>query len=323
MEGFLEKNRVFTHLGSSVTKSIVKIVPYFGRWPEWINFYIESIKANPSIDWIIYTDCPAPQNRAPNLTLKTMSFSDYNALVSERLGIDFNPGNPYKLCDIRPAIGRIHAEEVAPYDYFGYGDVDVIYGDIRRFYTDELLSRYEMLTTHFEWVAGHFTLFRNTPKMRNAFTRIPQWWEKMSNPQNLSVDEMEMTNLFLGNRLKKRQTWRRRLKRFLNPYQRKALFNETHASILAPRPWYDGSMEHPQVWYWRDGALTNARDGAKQFLYLHFMNFKSNRYLPAPYNEEPSAWMKLDSIIGMDQSDLSQGFQISPQGFHALPQVRV
>ncbi len=305
-----------------MTKSIVKIVPYFGRWPEWINFYIESIKANPSVDWIIYTDCPDPQNRADNLTLKQMSFSDYKALVSDRLGIDFHPDNPYKLCDLKPMLGMLHEQDIAAYDYYAYGDIDVIYGNIRKFYTDELLSRYEMITTHFEWVAGHFTLFRNTDKMRNAFTRIPQWREKVANPEYLSVDEKGMTDLFLGNRLKKRQTLRRRLKRFLNPYQRNALFNETHASILAPRPWHDGSRDHPQVWYWRDGKLTNARDGERQFLYLHFMNFKSNRYLPEPYNHEPSAWMKLDSIIGMEQSDLSRGFQISPQGFSALPQDR-
>ncbi len=305
-----------------MTKSIVKIVPYFGRWPEWINFYIESIKANPSVDWIIYTDCPDPQNRADNLTLKQMSFSDYKALVSDRLGIAFNPDNPYKLCDLKPMLGMLHEQDIAAYDYYAYGDIDVIYGNIRKFYTDELLSRYEMITTHFEWVAGHFTLFRNTDKMRNAFTRIPQWREKVANPEYLSVDEKGMTDLFLGNRLKKRQTLRRRLKRFLNPYQRNALFNETHASILAPRPWHDGNREHPQVWYWRDGKLTNARDGERQFLYLHFMNFKSNRYLPEPYNSEPSAWMKLDSIIGMEQSDLSRGFQISPQGFQALPQDR-
>jgi hypothetical protein len=305
-----------------VAKRIVKIVPYFGRWPEWINFYIESIKANPSVDWIIYTDCPDPQNRADNLTLKQMSFSDYKALVSDRLGIDFHPDNPYKLCDLKPMLGFLHEQEIAAYDYYAYGDIDVIYGDIRRFYTDELLSRYEMLTTHFEWVAGHFTLFENSWKMRNVFRRIQGWQEMLEDPEYLSLDEKEMTSLFLGNRLKKRQTLRRRLKRFLNPYQRNALFNETHASILAPRPWHDGNREHPQVWYWRDGKLTNARDGERQFLYLHFMNFKSNRYLPEPYNSEPSAWMKLDSIIGMEQSDLSRGFQISPQGFQALPQDR-
>ena len=94
-----------------MSKSIVKIVPYFGRWPEWINFYIESVKANPTIDWIIYTDCPEPRNRADNLIIRQMSFADYKALVSERLNIRFDPDNPYKLCDLKPMLGLLHEQD--------------------------------------------------------------------------------------------------------------------------------------------------------------------------------------------------------------------
>ncbi|WP_420882928.1 DUF6625 family protein [Zooshikella ganghwensis] len=39
-------------------KTIAIIIPYFGQWPEWIDLYIESCKHNPSIDWLLFSDCP-------------------------------------------------------------------------------------------------------------------------------------------------------------------------------------------------------------------------------------------------------------------------
>jgi len=73
------------------------------------------------------------QSAPPNLRFRSKSFADYCQLVSDRLGIDFSPTRAYKLCDIRPALGDIHPQEIEGYDYFGYGDIDVIYGNIRRF----------------------------------------------------------------------------------------------------------------------------------------------------------------------------------------------
>jgi hypothetical protein len=301
-----------------LARSIVKIIPYFGRWPEWINFYIESCKANDTIDWIFYTDCSAPSNRAANVTFRHMSFEAYKSMVSAKLGIDFNPSNPYKLCDLKPVLGYLHQDDIAAYDYYAFGDIDIIYGDIRGHITDELIERYEMITTHDTWVAGHFTLFRNNRKMRGAFRKICGWRSILQKPEYCGLDERGLTDLFLGNRWKRKQTLRRRLKRFLNPYQRNALFHESHSTILAPRPWHNGRMEHPQVWYWKDGRLTNEQDGDREFLYLHFMNWKSNRYLFPLEDDTPSAWMKLDTIVHMDQSDLSRGFRITAQGFHEL-----
>lgn len=47
------------------TSSILKIIPYFGKWLEWIGFYLESCRHNPDIHWLFYTDCEKPPTWLP------------------------------------------------------------------------------------------------------------------------------------------------------------------------------------------------------------------------------------------------------------------
>ena len=67
--------------------SIIIIIPYFGKFPPWINFLIESIRWNADIKWVIFTDCDLPENSAPNLEFQKISFDDYKRKVSDKLGL--------------------------------------------------------------------------------------------------------------------------------------------------------------------------------------------------------------------------------------------
>lgn len=294
--------------------SLVKIIPYFGEWPEWIHFYMASCKANPDIDWLIYTDCGNIAGLPDNVKLVETTFNDYKRLVSDKLGIHFNPKHAYKLCDLKPALGYIHYEDIQDHDYFAFGDIDVIYGNIRKFYTDDLLSRHHMISTHHDRVSGHFATFKNTPLMREAFKQIPYWEAALSLPQHLGIDESKFSKVFL--RHKKHPHWMRRLMGITSPYRRNVLFKEQYSTILSPKPWHNGQKDHPTEWRWQNGKLTNTQDGDREFMYLHFMNFKSNTYLPG---EEPSAWMQQDNIIHMDGTRaFEEGFKITPRGFEPL-----
>ena len=41
--------------------------------------------------------------------------------------------SPYKLCDYKPVYGLIFDEDLQDYDFWGHCDVDLIFGDIRKF----------------------------------------------------------------------------------------------------------------------------------------------------------------------------------------------
>ncbi len=279
---------------------LIVLIPYFGRWPEWIELFVESCKWNPSVRWRFYTDCGEPENRADNVDYVHLSFDDYKALVRERLGVAFDPPAPYKLCDLRPCLGHIHERDVAGFPFFGYGDVDVIYGNLRDFYTDGVLTRFSVLSTHPERLSGHFAVLRNTSALRLAFERIPDYQALLEQPGHTNMDEGHFSEIFLSPAADRRDL----------------LFVERYSTVLSPRGWHDGTMSYPQRWFWRDGRLTNERDGERGFLYLHFMRWQSDRWISEPPAPGEAAWLGRERLVEVDwRRAAAEGFCISPKGF--------
>jgi len=296
------------------TKSIAILTPYFGHWPEWFDLYLESCRHNPDIDWVFISDCTAPSNAPPNTTFIHTSFDDYKSLVSEKLDINFNPSSAYKLCDLKPAYGYIHQELLRAYDFWGFGDIDVIYGDIRHFYTEKLLAKHHSFSSHWDRVSGHLFLMKNTAIFREAFKKIPAWQQLLEGQKHHGIDESKFSKVFL--RHKKHPAWLRKIYGLINPLQRHAYFSEQYSTILSPQPWFDGQWQHPEEWTWKDGKLHNSTDN-REFMYLHFMNWKSNAWLDAS-RAETAAWEDLSTLNHVPTGTSAKGFSINRTGFHPL-----
>jgi hypothetical protein len=292
-----------------MTASVAILIPYFGDWPAWINFFVESCRANRTIDWIIVSDSDPPENRAPNISHVRTSFGDYKARISEALDIRFNPEQPYKLCDVRPALPLVHRELVGRYDFVGFGDLDVIYGDLRAFYDSEILSNYDLLSSHRNRVSGHLCLMRNTDETVTAFKRAPKWKRIFEQPENVGFDEAALFRVLTGSRAKA-SAW-------LGRKQPRGFFREAYST---PGP-TDGMR-----WYWRDGMLTNEFYPHHPFMYLHFMSWHSNRWYadqPGVAADLPAPWSLLRQIVRMDWRDArKQGFMISPAGIEPIERSR-
>jgi hypothetical protein len=293
-------------------KSIIILIPYFGQWPEWIDLFLVSCQWNSTIHWVFITDCGAPTCLPENVRFVHMSFDEYRKLVSERLEIQFPKTSPYKLCDYKPTYGFVHEDLVSGYDYFGFGDIDVIYGNIRRFYTSAVLS-HSLISTHYDRLSGHFCLVRNTEFMRQAFRQVKDWQTYLEDPEHRGFDEHRFRRIVL--RHKKYPRFLRKVCGWFDPYQRGTYFKEQYSTILSPIRWLDGSYDHPQEWLWRKGRLTNTKDGEREFLYLHFMNWKSSRYL-RKYRGEDAPWENLDRIVHFDVHPDVDSWRMTRRGFH-------
>ena len=285
-----------------MTPWLIVICVYFGRWPTWMNFFVETCKWNTDVHWRIYTDCGEPENDADNIKYVHTSFTDYKAFVRDRLAISFAPDDPYKICDLRPCFGHLHEEDIAAYPFFGYGDLDVIYGRISAFYNEVKFHGCDVISSHRERLSGHLAVFRNTSAIREAYKRIPDYRQRLEAPTYLGLDEIAFAQLFLG-------------------HQRTS-FVERYSTVLSSRGWHDGTMNYPQRWFWRRGCLTNERDGDRQFLYLHFMRWQSSRWVNNPPQPGEGAWVGRD-ILGVDwRVAATDGFSISPEGFSAIDWTR-
>lgn len=280
---------------------ILFLIPYFGAWPPWINHFVETCRTNRTIDWILIGDSPAPENTARNVRHLQMEFADYKHLVAKRLGIAFDPAQPYKLCDIRPALGLIHADLARGYDFIGFGDIDVIYGDLRAFFDPLTLSLYDVFSSHADRISGHLCLMRNTPEVTQAFMRARGWAKSLGRREYSAFDEQGFYRVF--------RPARRDLIGRLTRNPHRVLFRETYST---PGP------TQRMAWYWQDGRLTNEFYPHHALMYLHFMSWHSNRWYSSQPHVAPGAqapWNKLPHIVQADwRRARANGFMISPAG---------
>ena len=267
---------------SSPDPRIIFVIPYFGCWPFWMPLFLESCRRNTDIDWLLFSDCGIPENLPANVKIKPIGFVEYCQLVSKRLGINFAPVEAYKLCDIKPALGHIHAEDLEGYDFWAFGDLDLIYGNLRAYFTAERLSRFDVLSTHERRIAGHLCLLRNKASTRELFMSIENWQQRFMDQKHMALDEGAFSRIFIRRKNLPKPLFK--LLGKLNPWRRCSEFTEAFSTPGGLIKWHDGSENFPLHWYWRDGCLTNDRDGDRTFPYFHFVCWKRNQwsYLPDP-----------------------------------------
>lgn len=144
-------------------RSIIIIGCYFGVLRKDTPLFLESIRLNPTIDWIIFTDCDwgyVPDN----VRIEYTSFQDIRKKVQSCFDFKISLNTPYKLCDLKPAYGYIFQQYIEGYDHWGYCDFDMIFGNLRDFLTDSKLERYEKI-----YAMGHLSIYKNNEKVNTVF----------------------------------------------------------------------------------------------------------------------------------------------------------
>lgn len=266
-------------------KKIIVIIPYFGRWPFWMDLFLASCRANPTIDWLLLGDCGRPENSPTNLKFVEISFSDYKKKVAKSLDISFDPQSAYKLCDIKPMLGKIHEQEISDYDFWAFGDLDLVYGDLRAVYTEDLLSKYDVISNHATRVSGHLCLLRNTEEMRTIFRKAPGWKQKIESQQHLAFDEKAFSKIFVKHKnfpawLRKPLIW------LVYPLSRRVRFTERYTTPNGCIAWRDGRFNFPAEWYWdaKEG-ISNSFQKEPDMPYYHFAVWKKSDWSDLPVEQ--------------------------------------
>lgn len=137
------------------------VSPYFGELPPNIDFTIESMRANKSIDWYIITDSNNIYSKE-NVKVIYSTFEEVRNRIYKMIGTTIN--SPYKLCDYKPTYGYIYYDILKDYDYWGYCDLDIIFGDIDKYINQSRLNNYDKI-----FDLGHFSILKNNQKIIQAF----------------------------------------------------------------------------------------------------------------------------------------------------------
>lgn len=165
-------------------KSIAIIVCYFGKFRKDFRMWLKSCEKNSTIDWIIFSDCEEQVELPKNVKIIRKTLQEIKQMAEEKLEIKIYLEEAYKLCDFKVAYGYIFKEYLKDYDYWGYCDLDMIFGDIRNFLNDNLLGEYDKY-----YQLGQLSIYANNYENNTRFMREGEnlYYKKVFSNHNIFV----------------------------------------------------------------------------------------------------------------------------------------
>jgi hypothetical protein len=293
--------------------SIAFVVPYVGTWPAWFPAHLQSCKYNPTIRWIFFTDCEIPDPVPANVEFVHGSLREFERLVEQKTGLSVSLETPYKFCDYKPAYGLIFEDYLAGFDFWGHCDVDVVWGNIRKFLaTDEILAGHDVVSPRKEIITGTCNLYRNTDEINRLFLADPKFKFVVRDPENIRYDERRWTR-FVAKQAASgalRVHW--------------PAFMQPHVLIDSVEWYWDRGavFDCTDKWYWNraDDELFDYPDEVPgEVLYMDFRQWKKTSAVPCDfgYADDPpsfriahtgisAAWPAVQRSGGKDGADPAQ-----------------
>ena len=146
-------------------KNCIFIIPYFGKFNNYFQLFLNSCSTNENYNWLILTDDDGKYDYPKNVEVVNMKKSELEEKIKEKFPtLSINLNKAYKLCDFKPAYGYIFSEYIKDYLFWGYCDNDMIFGNIDHFINIDEILKYDKIG-----VNGHFTLYRNSKENNELF----------------------------------------------------------------------------------------------------------------------------------------------------------
>lgn len=254
-------------------KSIAFIVPYFGALPNYFAIWLQSCAQNPSIDFFVFTDQIVTDSVPNNVRIVPMVFAEAKELLQAQFEFPIGLSKPYKLCDYKPVYGAAFSRWVSNYDYWGHCDIDLIWGNIRTFFTDELLEKYDRILNQ-----GHCSVYRNCEKVNRYYRTLDSmgcmdWRTVYSSERHFSFDEYAEHNggglslIMEKNNVPIYAEWPFANIEFRNQYFQLTLTNDKYFSCEEDLMgcFFERNRDGLYFWYRKDGNCLK-----EEFMYVHF-----------------------------------------------------
>lgn len=176
-------------------KSIILICPYFGSLRKDFPFWKLSSMYNRDIDFLIFTDQENIKSEG-NIKIEHISFQDFKKRFENHYDFPIRLDSPYKLCDYKPSYGEVLHSYIKGHDFWGHCDLDLVFGDIRSFITDEILDKYDRILSR-----GHLSIYRNTPEVNSIYRMLktPSYKYVYSCRRGFAFDEWPGTSRYWKN----------------------------------------------------------------------------------------------------------------------------
>lgn len=281
--------------------------PYFGKLPSYFNLWLNSCKYNKKIKFVVFTDDKTVKSlKLPiNVEIEYVSFAEFKNMIQNKFEFAISLKTPYKLCDYKPTYGYIFEDMLGKCKYWGFCDLDMIFGDILKFFPQSS-EKYDKIS-----VLGHLSFIKNDYNLNRAFmldsnSKI-NYIDILSNDYHFGFDEIGdygINAIFLKNNFN--------------------IFNyeNTIADISCARRgmslaiYKNGTFnvdEKPRIFYFENGKIFSATFNyklnefeRKEYSYVHFqkrkmMNFnvesEANSFAILPNGFKTIDIKKINNIV--------------------------
>lgn len=248
-------------------KKCVFIIPYFGQFNNYFDIYLKTCALNKNFDWIFFTDIRKIEGLPQNIKFVYTTFEQNKKMFEEKLGFEVKLNSFHKLCEFKPTYGYLYNEYIKDYEYWGYCDCDLIFGNLEKFLAPLMNEKYDKI-----FAAGHLTLIKNTDENNTLFKSNDFYKEVFTSDDNYAFDEDFYDNnihtIFIDQNKK--------------IYEKDLSMNTTTSSGRFIREYYDGNKRKfikekykRARYFWRDGNiyryyLENGKIKNEEFIYMHF-----------------------------------------------------
>lgn len=254
-------------------ETIAIATAWYGSLPPWWRLTLRTMAANPDVDFILIGDFPVPSHPLPpNVKLHSLSWRALRRRVRERLGVRVW-GGVRKLCDLKPTFGDLFAPELEGYDWWGWADLDVVYGDVRGQLETFGMADLDVISTY-SWHAssGPLMLIRNRDDLNRLYRMSPDWKRALRRRAYVAFDEWWGDRGYVDFAAVVRA-------------QSECGLRTARAQLMADNRAYSSNDEvtgfSGRRCRWDDGVLTAIDDDKSvtfEVLYFHFIDWKTQAY---------------------------------------------
>lgn len=172
--------------------NVCVLIAYIGKLPDWFEIWRFAAKKNSKVDFVLVQD-QLPAHSDANIRFINLSLGEIN-MLPKMVDNQLRCSHPYKLCDYKPLYGYLFDEYIHKYDYWGFGDIDVLYGDIAGILGSKFGS-FDYISTGWNGESGPLAFIKNTKKMNSLWRKIPQVVEILNSSSSFAMDEKHFLEL--------------------------------------------------------------------------------------------------------------------------------
>lgn len=153
-------------------KKIVLIQVWMGKIPDYFWYHYPTTKNLKNIDFLFYTDQIDFKLDSENYNIKYINREILQDKLSEILESEIKILSNKKISDVKSAYGEIFYEDIKGYDYFGFYDIDTLFGDLN-FWVREYIEEYDLISfgtpIFHDRISGPLIIMKNSKRMRELY----------------------------------------------------------------------------------------------------------------------------------------------------------